>query len=141
MTIIEARNRLAPALLTMLALAHQPALARVVDLVDPPAATIGCTLSMEQMRRAIIGGLAVRGWTAADLESGNLVGRVNVRGKHLLEVSIRYTTTTFDVDYLTSTNLNYRERKGVQQIHPNANVWMQNVNQDILVQAQLACRI
>ena len=133
------RHWVAPALLTVLAAAHQPAQARVAELVDPPATTFGCTLQQDQLRRAIIAGLAVRGWTAADLETGKLVGKVNVRGKHVLEVSIRYTPTSFDVDYLTSTNLNYREKNGVRQIHPNANTWMQNVNQDILAQAQIAC--
>ena len=91
------------------------------------------------MLQGISAGLASRGWLITNKKPGKLVAQVIVRNKHTLVVSIKYTDDSYDIDYLNSDNLNYKTKDGVAYIHPNANSWMDNINQDIRSQLSILC--
>jgi hypothetical protein len=88
-------------------------------------------------------GLLGRGWTLTSNDNqGNLVAQVIVRGKHTLVVDIAYTTTSYDITYKSSDNLDYqRRRNGSEVIHRNANSWMSNIQNDIAAQLALLCAL
>jgi hypothetical protein len=57
-------------------------------------------------------------------------------------VDIAYTTTSYDITYKSSDNLDYRRRRdGREVIHRNANSWMSNIQNDIAAQLALLCAL
>jgi len=78
-------------------------------------------------------------WSPQFQKDGAVVGVIVVREKHTLRVTVRFDTTSFDIDYLSSVNLKYKEVKGVKKIHPHGNGWMRNLNNAILANLQLEC--
>ncbi len=113
-------------------LLQSPAQARSSVLQDPELVEFDCKLTMKQAKKAIISGLRGRQWTHKVKKPGLIGGRILVRGKHTLWVDIKYTRTSFDIDYRGSDNLNYHVKdNGVKYLHPNANSWMNNLKNDI----------
>ena len=104
--------------------------ARSAVLQDPEPVIFGCQLPMKKVQNALKKAFINRGWTARWVGNGHLVGKIIVRNKHTLVVNVKYNTRQFDINYKNSKNLKYRVRDGVQTIHPNANKWMRNVQND-----------
>jgi len=104
--------------------------ARSTVLRDPQPVTFGCQLPMKTVQHALKKAFINRGWTIKWVGNGHLIGKIVVRNKHTLVVSVKYNTRRFDIDYKNSINLKYRVKDGVQIIHPNAVKWMQNVNKE-----------
>jgi hypothetical protein len=125
------------------ALSSISSVAAAADLADPPSAQWGCELSDQRVLQGIMAGLLGRGWTLTSNDNqGNLVAQVIVRGKHTLVVDIAYTTTSYDITYKSSDNLDYqRRRNGSEVIHRNANSWMSNIQNDIAAQLALLCAL
>ena len=48
---------------------------------------------------------------------------------HVAIVDVTYDTSTYSIQYVDSTNLNYNESKGT--IHKNYNGWIQNLENAI----------
>lgn len=112
---------------------------RSAELVDPAPVQIGCALKSDQIVKGITSGLVGRGWYLTKKQPGHLTAQILVRGKYTLVVSIKYTDKMYDIDFVSSNNLNYHESDGKKYIHPNANSWMQNINNDIHAQLSLYC--
>ena len=112
---------------------------RAKPLQDPPRATWGCQLTEKQVKKGIATGMASLDWTPQFQKDGTVFGEIVVRDKHTLRVTVKFDTTSFDIDYLSSIDLKYKEKKGVKKIHPHANGWMNNLNNAILVNLQLEC--
>lgn len=108
-------------------------------LQDPPVATWGCELTQKQVKSGIAAGMVSLGWVPQFQNDGTVLGVIVVRDKHTLRVTIKYDTTSFDMDYLDSINLKYKEVNGVKKLHPHGNGWMANLNNAILVNLQLEC--
>ena len=89
-------------------------------------------LTMEDYKNAIILGGGQRGWTFQDEAPGHLVGKVAVRNKHFATVDVYFDTTSFSISYKSSQNLNYHA--GRNEIHPNYNSWIRNLQDDIQAQ-------
>ena len=104
--------------------------ARSARLQDPPAVKFGCQLPMKTVQNKLKQVFIKRGWTVKWVGNGHLIGKIRVRNKHTLVVSVRYNTRQFDINYKNSDNLKYRVKNGVQYIHSNANKWMMNVSRD-----------
>ncbi|RTZ58495.1 MAG: hypothetical protein DSZ32_06850 [Gammaproteobacteria bacterium] len=104
--------------------------ARSSVLTDPPPVKFGCQLPMKTVQNKLKQAFIKRGWTAKWVGNGRLVGRIKVRNKHTLVVSVKYNTRQFDIDFKNSDNLKYRVKDGVQYIHSNANKWMMNVSRE-----------
>lgn len=99
-----------------------------------PASAAPAALTLDDYRSAIIRGGAKRNWTFEDAGPGHLVGSVAVRGKHFATVDVIFDTEEFSITHKTSQNLNYNPSK--QEIHPNYNSWVANLQNDI--QAEIA---
>ncbi|MEJ2106874.1 MAG: hypothetical protein P8X48_06020 [Acidiferrobacteraceae bacterium] len=112
---------------------------RSADLVDPAPQTLSCSLSDAQMVKGITGGLMARGWYVTSKKPGVIGAEIIVRGNHTLDVEIKYTNKSFDINYKSSKNLNYSANGGKPRIHPNANSWMMNINNDIGSQLNYMC--
>ncbi|HUF87994.1 MAG TPA: hypothetical protein VMM59_11485 [Thermohalobaculum sp.] len=100
-----------------------------------PASTSAARLTLDDYRNAIIRGGAKRGWTFEDAGPGHLVGSVTVRGKHHAKVDVMFDTEQFSITHKASQNLNYNPSR--QQIHPNYNSWVSNLQQEIQAEITL----
>ena len=115
--------------------------ARATKLIEPAPVTTNCVLTLEDMKKAITAGGAVRGWTVVDQTPGNIELKY-VKGayKHVLSVNVQYTKNTYSVTYKDSTNLNYKvKRNGVREIHPRPIGWMKNLSIDIQTKTDVVC--
>lgn len=86
----------------------------------------GNELTREDVRDAIIRAGADLGWRMRDKEEGHLIGTLNIRA-HRAQVDIRYDTSSYDITYRDSHNLDYDGEK----IHSNYNGWIQNLDDAI----------
>ncbi|GFM86549.1 hypothetical protein PSCICO_19480 [Pseudomonas cichorii] len=84
--------------------------------------------SNEQMSRAIVTALNDRQWVVQSVKPGMIKAAITVRGRHHAEVDIPYTPTSFEIDYRSSTGLDYKDG----QIHRNYNRWINLLRERIL---------
>jgi hypothetical protein len=116
--------------------------ARSKPLIDPPETQSRCTVSEEQMLQGITQGLIGRDWLVTGRQPGLVTAQLIVRGKHTLIVTIKYTDTSFDIDYEDSVNLNYRvDDDGTQYLHPNGSIWLEDVRRGITKQLEYLCTL
>lgn len=135
------RGKLAIAVLGSLAVVPA-AHARSKPLVDPPETMAPCTASEALMLQGITQGLIGRDWTVIDRQPGLVTAQVVVRNKHTLIVTVKYSSSSFDIDYKDSVNLSYRvDDEGAQQIHPNASIWMEDIRRGITKQLEFLCTL
>jgi hypothetical protein len=130
-----------PRLITGLALIAAFALAgcRAAPMYSPsdiafaePPTTVKKVLTMEDYKNAIIVGGSLRNWTFQEEGPGHLVGTVSVRNKHFATVDVTFDTTRFSISYKSSRKLNYNA--GRNEIHPNYNSWVRNLQDEIQAQ-------
>ncbi len=86
------------------------------------------SFSNEQMSRAIVTALNDRQWTVQSIKPGMIKAAITVRGRHHAEIDIPYTPTSFEIDYRSSTGLDYKDG----QIHRNYNRWINLLRERIL---------
>ncbi|KAA2285958.1 hypothetical protein [Arenimonas fontis] len=119
----------------VLALAATPAAARVDRLEPPQQITVvgpgGSTPRLEDVREAVITAGIPRGWHLVEDQPGRAVLRNVIRGKHTVVVAVVYDQSSFRIEYVSSENLNYREKRGKAYIHPKYFQWTNNLAQDI----------
>ena len=125
----------APILALALALLPATAAARSDRLEAPQqylfVTTAGQAKTMDELRGAIASAGCFRGWQVIDEAPGRLTMKNLVRGKHTVVVAVVFDTTGFRIEYVSSENLNYEERKGQAYIHPKYHQWVANLAQDI----------
>lgn len=93
----------------------------IVD-VAVPEKTDGGSLSLEQIRNAIVAGCKYKRWTPVVDEEGKVSCSILVRARHYAEVDIPFTESSFSIMYKDSRELDYNEAK--QRIHRNYNKWV-----------------
>ena len=109
-------------------------------LLNPGPMTWGCSLSMSDVDKGIDTGLIIKEWNPSDKKTGYTQGNIIVRGKHTLVVDINYTESSFEIKYKSSDNLKHSiNSAGVEEIHPNANSWMNNLNHAIATVLKEKC--
>lgn len=117
-----------------LALCTGTAMARQAELVDQAKVlllTDGAPLTIQQVRARIAGAAQSIGWQAVKDETGRMELMYDKAGKHQVTIEVLYDGAGFDINYLKSNNLNYEERDGQRQIHPNYNRWIRNLSKQI----------
>ena len=92
----------------------------------------GKSLSMDQVKTAIIRGGANRGWAMKEVGKGHIVGTIHLR-KHMAQVDIKYNTKSYSINYKDSAELNYDG----STIHQNYNGWVQNLQTSINAQKSM----
>jgi hypothetical protein len=126
-----------PILLLSLTLAlAAPMAAAKTDKLEPPQRVLfvgpsGKTPAPDTLRGAIAGAGAVRGWQLIEEAPGRMTLRNVIRGKHTVVVAVVYDPQGFQIEYVSSENLNYKERRGQAYIHPKYHQWIANLAQDI----------
>lgn len=84
----------------------------------------GKKLEANQVQQAIGAACAANGWTITPTGDNQLTATLLVRGKHTAIVDISWAAEAYSIRYKSSINLNYKERDGVQMIHPFYNKWV-----------------
>ena len=73
-------------------------------------------------------GLQDKGWNVEEWTDGGVTAKIVVRGKHTVIVSITYTTEQFNLYYIDSDNMLYKEKEdGTKVIHKNYNRWVEQL--------------
>lgn len=83
-------------------------------------------ITREDVRDAIIQAGSQLGWRMQEKDAGHLIGTLNIRS-HQAKVDIRYDTSSYDITYRDSSNLDYDGEK----IHSNYNDWVRNLDRTI----------
>jgi hypothetical protein len=80
--------------------------------------------TLNDVRDALIRAAAIKGWGIEDLELGQAIGRIVVRGKHHVTVNITYSNEKISMIYADSVNMGYQVRDDGKYIHLNYNKWI-----------------
>lgn len=111
------------------------ALARQTELFDAPRVIFvtegGDAITLAQARSQIVRAALGLDWQVVKDEPGRIELHYDKQGKHQVSIEVLYDITGYDINYLQSTNLNFGERDGVRQIHPNYNRWIRNLTKRI----------
>ena len=83
-------------------------------------------LTEKQMGNAISNAAERRGWIVKKV-SKNVINATYFRGKYMAKVAIKYSKSTYSINYLDSKNLNYDGQK----IHGTYNKWVLNLENTI----------
>ena len=104
-----------------------PAMARQVVLFDPPYQRVqsldGSVLGDAQVEAAIRDGARNQGWRVVASEPGLLRLRLVIRN-YTSVVQVRHDAQGFDIDYVSSTQLEAESKDGTLYIHPSYNKWI-----------------
>lgn len=124
--------------LLLVTLAFAPFAAQAAaPLVDPDPVAVPAGLDAaavaKEIKRALIG----RTWTVTDEKPGQIDATLNLR-KHVARVAISYDTTQVKLAYVSSENLDFKEKRGQRQIHKNYLSWVNNVLTDVSRNLQIA---
>ncbi|KAB7895542.1 hypothetical protein ASE93_15715 [Serratia sp. Leaf50] len=90
---------------------------------------ISTTHTSEQVKKAILVAGAQRGWQMTAPQNGLILATLTPRN-HVAKVKITYTAINYNIQYVSSENLNAEGGK----IHKNYNRWVANLDQDIKAQ-------
>lgn len=105
----------------------------VRDVVDAPVISNKDSITLDDVRDAVTRAGAGLGWIMIEEEPGRVRGTLRLR-RHVAIVDVTYDTSSYNIQYVNSTNLNYREDN--RTIHKNYNGWIQNL--DTAIQREVA---
>jgi len=103
----------------------------VYNVTEAPVAASKPNPSLDDVGKAIQRAGATLGWQMKQTKPGHMLGTLNLR-KHVAVVDVNYSAQSYSVNYKDSTELDYDG----QNIHPNYNGWIQNL--DKAIKAQLS---
>jgi hypothetical protein len=96
-------------------------------------------LTATDVRRAITGAAAHRGWSVIHDSPGKMRLQLDdKKGKYQLIVEAVYDEKRYSLKYVTSTGLRYKEEGGARYIHSSYGRWMDNLVQSINTELALA---
>lgn len=73
---------------------------------------------------------SARGWRFKRLAPGKLIGQLNVRSKHYVEVEVAYNSKAYSISYRKSKNMRYNAKENT--IHKRYNSWVSNLSNDVI---------
>lgn len=97
-------------------------------IYDVPQQPIVEKKTQDEVYKAIMNGAISRGWEARKVSEG-LVEATYAKRNFSVTVDIKYTATSYDIEYKESEGLKYDEES--QTIHKNYNSWVKNLKQSI----------
>lgn len=109
-------------------------------LVEPPKGSWGCALAEQQVKKGITTGMISLNWVPDYRTDEQVFGELVVRSKHTLRIRVEYGNSDIQIHYVSSDNLKYKRTDGNEYIHPNANVWMSDLNNSILRILSAECK-
>lgn len=84
--------------------------------------------SAATVEAAIMQGCIDRGWVPAKVSNSKIRATLNVRA-HEVVVDINYSEKGYSIEYVSSKNMNYHQKK--KTIHTKYNNWIANLNKSI----------
>ena len=93
-----------------------------------PVSQIANTPSLLQVEKAVKDSLIGRGWIPQKVSTNSYIGLYKRRDL-MAKIKVLFNTSTFTINHLESTNLDYDASD--QSIHPTYNKWIQNLEHDI----------
>ena len=103
--------------------------APVYNVTDSPVAASKPNPGLDEVGKAIMRAGAGLGWQMRQTKPGHILGTLNLR-KHVAVVDVNYSVKSYSIQYKDSTDLGYDG----QNIHPNYNGWIQNLDKGIRAQ-------
>jgi hypothetical protein len=107
------------------------------EIIDPQPVLVPANMKsvdvVKNIKRALVG----RGWTVEQELEGKIDAVLYLR-THVARVSLNYSDKEIGLTYVSSENLDYKEKKGKRYIHKNYISWVNNVMMDINKNLQLA---
>ncbi|MGB0935858.1 MAG: hypothetical protein ACPGTQ_00300 [Colwellia sp.] len=101
-------------------------------IYNVPSASVPEGVTAKQVEKSIRKALVQKGWNVKNKSEGTIVADILVRD-HSAEILIKYSSLSYSIEYVKSTNLKYNDSK--KTIHRNYNNWIVHVNR--LIQASL----
>jgi hypothetical protein len=125
------RTLVALALLLAFAPVNSGAAKPINNMMDlpVPAKGDGSLFSLQEVQAIIVDGVSARGWVPTVAGEGIISATIIVRNKHYATVDIPFSSTAYSILYVSSTNLDYNEKR--QSIHRNYNNWVVNLSRTI----------
>lgn len=84
-----------------------------------------------EIRTAIAAAGNRRGWVVRGEGADKLTLAFAKGDKHEVVVDVLFDKNSFQIVYVSSRNMNFSMDDGRQQIHPNYNKWVRNLNGDL----------
>lgn len=100
------------------------------ELFDPPPVPVPSGITEKELVKQIKKAFVGRNWSIEKDEKGSVKATLYLRS-HVARVAANYTSEQVTLTYLSSENLNYKEKKGKRFIHKNYLTWIQNVRNDL----------
>jgi len=100
------------------------------ELIDPAPVAIPAGVSEKELVKQIKKAFVGRNWTVEKVEDGSVKGTLYIR-THVARVSADYDKENVTFTYISSENLDYKEKKGKRMIHKNYLSWVANVRNDM----------
>lgn len=104
--------------------------ARKAELIDPGPIAVPAGLGEQEIVNAIKSSLIARTWTVGKAAPGRIDATLYIRA-HRADISIAYDQQNVQISYVSSENLDYRQKKGRTWIHSNYIGWINNLTADI----------
>lgn len=111
------------------------------EMLDLPATKVDCAVTPAKMRNIVFDAALEYKWEVIEETAGRTVLKYARGSKFFAEIEVKYTPTSFKINYLRSYGLSYEKNKhGTVEIHRNYNRWIRNLEKEIRVNAQKQCR-
>ena len=104
----------------------------VYNVTDAPVAASKPSPSLDEVGKAIQRAGVALGWQMKETKPGHMLATLALR-KHEAVVDVNYGVKSYSIRYKDSTELGYDG----QNIHPNYNGWIQNLDKGIRAQLSL----
>ena len=107
------------------------------ELINPAPIAVPPKLVEVQVVGSIKHALISRGWVVSAESEGKIDATLNLRS-HVARIAIYHDLKQIRIEYVSSENLDYKERDGVRYIHRNYLSWVKNLSTDIDKNMQLS---
>ncbi|MBE9525569.1 MAG: hypothetical protein IME94_01220 [Proteobacteria bacterium] len=102
--------------------------------INDAALNTDATMKLNDVTKSIIIAGNGLGWQMKKVKPGEINATLYLRD-HVARVKVKYTTTNYSINYVDSTNLDYKasdpNHDGQAVIHSNYNGWIQNLSNAI----------
>lgn len=106
------------------------------DLIDPAPIAVPASMNAAQVNTEIKRALINRGWSVVNEKPGVIDASLALRS-HRANIKIAHDRSQVVITYVSSDNLDYKEKKGKRLIHRNYNSWINNLAGDISKNLQM----
>lgn len=123
--------------LTSIALLFALSAQAAPELINPDPIAVPTGLTEFQITSDTKRALISRGWVVSSETAGKIDATLNIRS-HVARIAIYHDLKQVRIEYVSSENLDYKEKNGTRYIHRNYLSWVKNVASDISKNMQLS---